>query len=51
MNTLQHEENNIAFKLEECSQEKKSNKQIGDLKSTQNDVINTLQHCWKPIKY
>ena len=47
MNTLQHEENNIAFKLEECSQEKKSNKQIGDLKSTQNETINDLQLRWK----
>ena len=47
LNAFQHEEDSVAFKLLELACMKKSNreffhKQIGDLKSRENEAINAL---------
>ena len=55
MNTSQHKEDSVAFKLLECPHEKKINNEflhryIDDLRSTQIETINDLQLRRKPLK-
>ena len=54
MNTLQHEEDNVAFKFLEIFLKKSItvflHRWINDINNGQNKAINAIHLCWKPLK-